>query len=104
MMGGEEYAKIGYGSPRSRGTKLFSVSGPRQQARRIYEIVLGTPFREVHGTDIAGGVRDGHTDQNVHTRWFVDGFCDASNNMDYPFDYEGIPAKYADAWFGFGRS
>jgi NADH-quinone oxidoreductase subunit F len=57
-MGGAEYAKIGYGSPRSAGTKLTAISGHVRKPG-VYEITLGTPMREVI-YDIAGGIRDGH--------------------------------------------
>jgi NADH-quinone oxidoreductase subunit F len=53
-MGGAEYAK--WGTERSKGTKLFTISGHVQRPAN-YEIVLGTPVREM--LEIAGGPLDG---------------------------------------------
>jgi NADH-quinone oxidoreductase subunit F len=56
-MGGAEYAKIG--TETSTGTKLVSVSGTVSRPGN-YEIVLGTPVREiVYG--LAGGPPEGQT-------------------------------------------
>jgi NADH-quinone oxidoreductase subunit F len=87
-MGGAEYAKIGTGSPRSRGTKLYSISGHVKKPG-VYEIVLGTPFREIL-EEIAGGVRDGHTLKTYIPGGSSMGFA-PPDILDYPFDYEGIP-------------
>jgi NADH-quinone oxidoreductase subunit F len=54
-MGGQEYAKIG--TETSSGTKLVSVSGDVQRPGN-YEIVLGTPSREII-YDLAGGPPEG---------------------------------------------
>jgi NADH-quinone oxidoreductase subunit F len=54
-MGGAEYAKIG--TERSTGTKVVSVSGCVQRPGN-YEIVLGTPTREII-FDLAGGPPEG---------------------------------------------
>jgi NADH-quinone oxidoreductase subunit F len=54
-MGGTEYAKIG--TETSTGTKLVSVSGDVQRPGN-YEIVLGTPSREII-YDLAGGPPEG---------------------------------------------
>jgi NADH-quinone oxidoreductase subunit F len=97
-MGGAEYGKIGYGSPRSRGTKLFSISGHVNKPG-IYEIVLGTPFREV--LEIAGGVRTGH-----HLKTYIPGGSSMGfappEPLDYPFDYEGIPQNTQTLGLGSG--
>jgi NADH-quinone oxidoreductase subunit F len=53
-MGGAEYAK--WGTERSKGTKLFTVSGHVAKPAN-YEIVLGTPMSEI--LEIAGGPRPG---------------------------------------------
>lgn len=53
--GGSWYARLG--TARSTGTRLFSVSGHVQKPG-VYEVELGTPFRELI-EDCAGGVRDG---------------------------------------------
>ncbi len=55
QMGGTEYAKIG--TETSAGTKLVSVSGDVQRPGN-YEIVLGTPSREII-YDLAGGPPEG---------------------------------------------
>ena len=46
-----------YGTEKSTGTKLWSVSGPVQKPG-VYEIPLGMPFREFFH-DYLGGMRDG---------------------------------------------
>ncbi len=97
-IGGAEYTKIGYGSPRSRGTKLFSISGHVNKPG-VYEIVLGTPFREV--LEIAGGVRDGHTMKTYIPGGSSMGFA-PPEPLDYPFDYEGIPAATKTLGLGSG--
>jgi NADH-quinone oxidoreductase subunit F len=56
-MGGEEYAKIG--TETSTGTKLISISGQIKYPGN-YEIVLGTPVREIL-FDLAGGPLEGRT-------------------------------------------
>ncbi len=56
-MGGAEFAKIG--TETSTGTKLISISGQVKYPGN-YEIVLGTPVREIL-YDLAGGPLDGRT-------------------------------------------
>ncbi|WP_395095166.1 NADH-quinone oxidoreductase subunit NuoF [Armatimonas sp.] len=97
-MGGTEYAKIGYGSPRSRGTKLFSISGHVEKPG-VYEIVLGTPFSEV--LELCGGVRKGHTLKTYIPGGSSMGFAPPTP-LDYPFDYEGIPANTKTLGLGSG--
>jgi NADH-quinone oxidoreductase subunit F len=97
-MGGAEYGKIGYGSPRSRGTKLFSISGHVNKPG-VYEIVLGTPFREV--LEIAGGVRTGHKLKTYIPGGSSMGFA-PPEPLDYPFDYEGIPQNTQTLGLGSG--
>ncbi len=96
-MGGAEYAKIGYGSPRSRGTKLTSISGHVKKPG-VYEITLGTPMREVI-YDIAGGIRDGHTLKTYIPGGSSTGFM-MPEPLDYPMDYEGVVT--AGAMLGLG--
>ncbi len=96
-MGGAEYAKIGYGSPRSRGTKLTSISGHVRKPG-VYEITLGTPMREVI-YDIAGGIRDGHELKTYIPGGSSTGFM-LPDPLDYPMDYEGVVA--AGAMLGLG--
>jgi NADH-quinone oxidoreductase subunit F len=96
-MGGAEYAKIGYGSPRSRGTKLTAISGHVRKPG-VYEITLGTPMREVI-YEIAGGIRDGHTLKTYIPGGSSTGFM-PPEPLDYPMDYEGVVA--AGAMLGLG--
>ncbi|HNN05270.1 MAG TPA: SLBB domain-containing protein, partial [Leptospiraceae bacterium] len=53
--GAEWYAKIG--TPKSTGTRLFSVSGPVKKPG-VYEIPLGTPLMTLIN-DLCGGMADG---------------------------------------------
>ena len=97
-MGGAKYAEIGYGSPRSRGTKLFSISGHVRKPG-ICEITLGTPFREM--LEIAGGVRDGHRLKTYIPGGSSMGFA-PPEPLDYPFDYEGVPQNTQTLGLGSG--
>ncbi|MCB1159173.1 MAG: NADH-quinone oxidoreductase subunit NuoF, partial [Leptospiraceae bacterium] len=54
--GGEWYAKMG--TPKSTGTRLFSVSGPLKKPG-VYEIELGTPLMELIN-NLCGGMAEGH--------------------------------------------
>lgn len=53
--GAEWYAKMG--TPKSTGTRLFSVSGPVKRPG-VYEIELGTPLMYLIN-ELCGGMRDG---------------------------------------------
>jgi len=53
--GAEWYAKMG--TPKSTGTRLFSVSGPVKKPG-VYEITLGTPLMTLIN-ELCGGMRDG---------------------------------------------
>ncbi len=53
--GGKWYADLG--TPKSGGTKLFSISGHVQRPG-VYELPMGTPWKEFF-YDICGGVKDG---------------------------------------------
>jgi NADH-quinone oxidoreductase subunit F len=53
--GADAYRK--YGTEKSTGTKLFSVSGPVARPG-VYEVALGTPCRTLID-DLCGGMRDG---------------------------------------------
>src|SRR5690606_12703567 len=55
LNGAPAYAKIG--TEKSKGTKLFSISGDVAKPG-TYEVALGTPF-ETLINDIAGGVPNG---------------------------------------------
>ncbi len=57
--GGEAYAKYGYGSRKSRGTRLFCISGWVNKPG-VYEEELGMPLRdfiEHHGGGMKGGAK-----------------------------------------------
>src|SRR5215210_3412860 len=86
-MGGEEYAKIG--TERSTGTKVVSVSGCVQRPGN-YEIVLGTPTREIiYG--LAGGPPEGRT-----IKCFFPGGSSApvlpgtDDYLDLPYDFDSL--------------
>jgi NADH-quinone oxidoreductase subunit F len=84
-MGGEEYAKLG--AEASTGTKLVSVSGHVQRPGN-YEIVLGTPAREIiYG--LGGGPPDG---REVKC-WFPGGSSApvlTAEDLDVSYDFESL--------------
>jgi len=86
-MGGEEYAKIG--TARSTGTKIVSVSGCVERPGN-YEIVLGTPTREII-YDLAGGPLDGKK-----IKCFFPGGSSApvlpgtDEYLDVPYDFDSM--------------
>ena len=57
--GAEWYKGLSLSSPKSTGTKLFSVCGHVQRPGN-YEVTMGTPMRELI-FDMAGGMRPGRT-------------------------------------------
>jgi NADH-quinone oxidoreductase subunit F len=84
-MGGEEYAKLGVAN--SAGTKVVSVSGHVQRPGN-YEIVLGTPSREII-FDLAGGPPAG---RNVKM-WFPGGSSSpvlTEADLDVPYDFDSL--------------
>jgi len=86
-IGGEEYAKIGV--ERSTGTKIVSVSGCVQRPGN-YEIVLGTPTREII-YELAGGPDDGRS-----IKFFFPGGSSApvlpgtDEFLDLPYDFDSM--------------
>jgi NADH-quinone oxidoreductase subunit F len=88
-MGGAEYAK--WGTERSKGTKLFTVSGHVARPGN-YEIVLGTPIREI--LEIAGGPKSA-----VPLKFMVPGGSSTpllpvtDKYLDLPMDYETMMAN-----------
>ena len=84
-MGGAEYAKIG--TETSTGTKLVSVSGDVRRPGN-YEIVLGTPSREIiYG--LAGGPPQGHEVKF----WFPGGSSApvlTRDDLDIPYDFDSL--------------
>jgi NADH-quinone oxidoreductase subunit F len=84
-MGGAEYAKIGTES--STGTKLVSVSGNVQRPGN-YEVVLGTPSREII-YDLAGGPPEGREVKF----WFPGGSSSPvleAKDLDLPYDFNTL--------------
>jgi NADH-quinone oxidoreductase subunit F len=82
-MGGQEYAKIG--TETSSGTKLVSVSGDVQRPGN-YEIVLGTPSREII-YDLAGGPPEGREVKF----WFPGGSSSpvlTKDDLDLAYDFD----------------
>ena len=84
-MGGEEYAKLG--TETSTGTKVVSVSGDVQRPGN-YEVVLGTPSREIiYG--LAGGPPDGREVKF----WFPGGSSApvlTRDDLDIPYDFDSL--------------
>jgi NADH-quinone oxidoreductase subunit F len=84
-MGGSEYAKLGTES--SAGTKLVSVSGHVQRPGN-YEIVLGTPSREIiYG--LAGGPPEGRAVKC----WFPGGSSApvlTADHLDVSYDFDSL--------------
>lgn len=90
QFGGAEYAKYGTGGPTgpaSRGTKLVSISGHVKKPGN-YEVVLGTPIRELI-YDIAGGIRG-----DKQLKFFIPGGSSTPlltpDFLDTPYDYEAL--------------
>ncbi|MEC7640899.1 MAG: NADH-quinone oxidoreductase subunit NuoF [Nitrospinota bacterium] len=85
--GPEKYAA--FGTEKSKGTKLVSVSGHVKKPGN-YEVVLGTPTREIiYG--MAGGIRDDN-----QLKAFIPGGSSVpilpANKVDTPYDYEALSA------------
>lgn len=85
--GAEKYASMG--TEKSKGTKLVSVSGHVKKPGN-YEVVLGTPVREII-YDLAGGIRD---DNNLKA--FIPGGSSVpmlpAGQVDVLYDYESLAA------------
>jgi NADH-quinone oxidoreductase subunit F len=86
-MGGEEYAKIG--AENSTGTKVVSVSGCVTRPGN-YEIVLGTPSREII-FDLAGGPEAGRKVK----AWFPGGssapvLTGSDEHLDLAYDFDTL--------------
>ncbi len=90
-VGGAEYSKYGTGTPgqgpASRGTKLITVSGHVKKPGN-YEIVLGTPLREII-YDMCGGIKD-----DKKLKFVIPGGSSVPlitpDLIDVPYDYEGL--------------
>lgn len=85
--GGEWYASLGHG--RSRGTKVFSLSGHVQYTGLI-EVEMGTPLRTIV-QEMAGGAPPGRAIKAVQTGG-PSGGCIPAALLDTPVDYEALAA------------
>ena len=86
-MGGGEYAKIG--TQTSTGTKIVSISGCVQRPGN-YEVVLGTPAREII-FGLAGGPPEGRSIK----AWFPGGSSapvlpGTDEYLDLPYDFDSL--------------
>jgi len=90
-VGGAEYSKYGTGTPgqgpASRGTKLITVSGHVKKPGN-FEIVLGTPLREII-YDMCGGIKD-----DKKLKFVIPGGSSVpllpASMIDLPYDYESL--------------
>jgi NADH-quinone oxidoreductase subunit F len=86
-VGGAEYAKVG--TETSTGTKVVSISGHVQRPGN-YEVVLGTPSREII-FDLAGGPPEGRKVK----AWFPGGssapvLTGSDEHLDLPYDFDSL--------------
>jgi NADH-quinone oxidoreductase subunit F len=84
------YASLCKSSPKSTGTKLWSVCGHVQRPG-VYEVTMGTPMKELI-FDICGGMRPGRTFKAVIPGGSSVPIMNADDIEDCPLDYEGIQA------------
>ncbi len=77
-----------FGTEKSAGTKLWSVSGPVQRPG-VYEIPLGLPFREFFHEDL-GGMRDGEELKAVIVGGSSVPVLTAAEAMAVNLDYESL--------------
>ena len=83
--GGEWYARLG--SKKSKGTKVFALSGKVKNVGLI-EVPMGITLREIV-FEIGGGVPEGHTFKAVQTGG-PSGGCIPEQFLDLPVDYESL--------------
>jgi bidirectional [NiFe] hydrogenase diaphorase subunit len=83
--GGEWYAAMG--SKKSKGTKVFALSGKVKNVGLI-EVPMGITLREII-FDVGGGVPEGHTFKAVQTGG-PSGGCIPEQFLDLPVDYESL--------------
>jgi NADH-quinone oxidoreductase subunit F len=84
--GGAWYASIG--TPKSCGTKLFSISGPVKRPG-VYEVALGYPFRKFF-EEFAGGMQEGKKLKAVIPGGSSTPVLTADEAMNVNLDYESI--------------
>ncbi|MFZ5622949.1 MAG: NADH-quinone oxidoreductase subunit NuoF [Gemmatimonadota bacterium] len=85
------YKSLCLSSPKSTGTKLFSVCGHVQRPGN-YEVTMGTPMKTLI-YDMCGGMRPGRTLKAVIPGGSSVPILSAEEIEDCPMDYEGIAAK-----------
>ncbi len=91
VKGADWYKGLCLSSPKSTGTKLFSVCGHVQRPGN-YEVVMGTPMRDLI-FDMCGGMRPGRSLKAVIPGGSSVPIMTAAEIEDCPLDYEGIVAK-----------
>jgi len=91
VRGAEWYKGLCLSSPKSTGTKLFSVCGHVQRPGN-YEVVMGTPMRDLI-FDMCGGMRPGRSLKAVIPGGSSVPIMTAAEIEDCAMDYEGIVAK-----------
>src|SRR6478735_10954935 len=90
MRGAEWYKGLCLSSPKSTGTKLFSVCGHVQKPGN-YEVTMGTPMRDLI-FDMAGGMRPGRTLKAVIPGGASVPIMTAAEADACVMDYEGVIA------------
>ena len=91
MRGAEWYKGLCLSSPKSTGTKLFSVCGHVQKPGN-YEITMGTPMMTLID-EMCGGMRPGRTLKAVIPGGSSVPIQNAAEAKDCLLDYEGVVAK-----------
>jgi len=91
VRGADWYKGLCLSSPKSTGTKLFSVCGHVQRPGN-YEVVMGTPMRDLV-YDMCGGMRPGRALKAVIPGGSSVPIMTAAEIEDCAMDYEGIAAK-----------
>jgi NADP-reducing hydrogenase subunit HndC len=85
LNGGDAFAA--YGTPKSRGTKVFALAGA-VNISGLVEVPVGTPLGEVV-YDIAGGIKDGKRFKAAQIGG-PSGGCIPVDHLDVPLDYESL--------------
>ena len=91
MRGGEWYKGLCLSSPKSTGTKLFSVCGHVQKPGN-YEVTMGTPMMTLID-EMCGGMRPGRTLKAVIPGGSSVPIMNAADAKECLLDYEGVVAK-----------
>jgi len=91
MRGAAWYKGLCLSSPKSTGTKLWSVCGHVQRPGN-YEVTMGTPMRDLI-FEMAGGMRPGRKLKAVIPGGSSVPIMTAQEIEDCPLDYEGVAAK-----------